>query len=151
MPHVKLTGRLDIEEVWRNPPAFLLSIPEEDCNFKFTGSFREAEAELCLFRFIVAEGRLTQFVQVVFVVTAEGWILKLDRSTPVLRSPGVKLLLGILASLLEARGLSITKTNIGKERERGAFYAAHLGQVELGEETREEDPLFSPPQDDKAE
>lgn len=127
MPHVKLAGELALKEVWAQPPAFRLSIPEENCHIKFSEAFLGSTGKACIFRFVVAEGRLTQHVQILLVEEPEGWLLKVDRTYPVLRTPGLKLLIGILARWLERRGLTVAKANIGEALAKGGFYADHPG------------------------
>lgn len=125
MPHVKFSGKIDLKAAWEEPPTFRLAVPELDCHIKYSEAFLGSSGTACIFRFIVVEGRLTQHVQVLLALDPEGWILKLDRTYPVLRSPGVKLLLGMLARWLEHRGATISKGNIGDALARGAFYVDH--------------------------
>lgn len=125
MPHVKFSGNVDLKSSWERPPAFRIAVPELDCHIKFSEAFLGSSGTACLFRFVVAEGRLTQHIQVLLAKDPDGWLLKLDRTYPVLRSPGVKLLLGMLARWLEVRGASVSKSNIGDALVRGAFYADH--------------------------
>ncbi len=126
MPHVKLLGDCDLEAVWRRPPALVLSVPEDDLHIKFTESYLSTSRHAFLARYVVAEGRLTQHVQVIVARTPEDYIVKLDRAYPILRTDGVKLLLAALAGWLEGRGgLSVSSTNIGPYLQRGRFYAAH--------------------------
>lgn len=125
MPHVKLEGPLDIEAAWADPPSLRLSIPEQDLHVKPLEAFLERKRASVLYRFMVSEGRLTQSVQVVFARDGEGWILKLDRGCPTLRTAGVKLLLATLAGWLEGRGLRIVATNLEGFLQRGRFYARH--------------------------
>ena len=133
MPHVKLSGNLSLKEVWAKPPAFRLSIPELECHIKFTEAFLGSSGSACLFRFVVAEGRLTQHVQILLAEDPAGWLLKLDRTYPILRTPGLKLLLGILARWLEHRGAAVSQSNIGDALARGAFYADHPQPPGAGE------------------
>lgn len=125
MPHVKLAGNLSLHDVWKSPPSFHISIPEMDCHIKFVEAFLGSSETACLFRFVVAEGRLTQHVQVLLAADGEGWLLKLDRTYPVLRTPGLKLLLGMISRWLEGNGLAVEKSNIGAFLSKGAFYADH--------------------------
>jgi hypothetical protein len=131
MPHVKFSGNVDLEELWQNPPGLRLSVPEEDLHFKFLESYLSAGRHALLLRYVVVEGRLTQHVQVILARTPTDHIIKLDRSYPVLRTGGVKLLLAILAGWLEGKGLSVAATNLEAYLPRGRFYAAH----ELGDAT----------------
>lgn len=146
MPHVKLAGALDLKEVWAQPPAFRLSIPEEESHIKFSEAFLGSTRAACIFRFVVAEGRLTQHVQILLVEEPGGWLLKLDRTYPVLRTPGLKLLLGMLARWLERRGLTVAKSNIGDALKKGAFYADHPSSPTVDSETGPnlDDTLFGP-------
>ncbi len=125
MPHVKFSGTLELEGAWALPPAFRFSVAEEDLHIKFLEAFLAASREVLLLRYVVAEGRLTQYVQVVLARTSEGWVLKLDRAYPILRTAGVKLLLATVAGWLEARGLTVAATNLEAYLARGRFYAAH--------------------------
>lgn len=125
MPHVKLEGNLDYTGLWKDPPAFRFSIPEEDTHVKFRESFLAGGREAVLLRYVVSEGRLTQHLQVLVVHDGEGHLVKADRGCPVLRSPGVKLLLACVAQHLVRGGLAIAKTNLGGYMDRGAFWAAH--------------------------
>lgn len=126
MPHLKMAGRLELAALWEAPPAFRFSVPEEDLHVKFRESFRAAGRPAVLLRFVVTEGRLTQHVQVLVVEDGEGFLVKADRGCPVLRSPGVKLLLACVGQYLVARhGMRIEKTNLEAFHERGAFWAAH--------------------------
>ncbi|MEJ2368804.1 MAG: hypothetical protein P8Z49_10770, partial [Acidobacteriota bacterium] len=117
-------------------PAFVFDVEEEDLHYKFVESFLGGRRTSCLFRFVVVEGRLTQHVQLVLAQNEREYILKLDRGYPVLRSPGVKLLLAVIAHWLEERGLTIASTNLQKYMQRGKFYALHAGTGEP-----EEDPI----------
>ena len=125
MPHVKFSGSVQLKDAWASPPAFRLAVPELDCHIKFSEAFLGSAGTACLFRFVVAEGRLTQHVQVLLAQEPDGWLLKLDRTYPVLRSPGVKLLLGMMARWLQRRGATVSKSNIGDFLTKGAFYADH--------------------------
>jgi hypothetical protein len=125
MPHMKFKGTLDIEALWRKPPAFRFSVPEEDLHFKFTEAFLGGKERVLMLRFVVAEGRLTQYVQVVLASGVDEWVLKLDRAYPILRTAGIKLLLATLGAWLEQRGLVATFSTIKAYEERGRFYAAH--------------------------
>lgn len=126
MPHVKFDGDLDLEAAWRRPPAFRLSVEEEDLHVKFLESYLAASGQVLLLRYVVAEGRLTQYVQVILARGADGWVLKLDRAYPILRTAGTKLLLTTVAAWLAPRGLSVRSTNLESYLSRGRFYAAHL-------------------------
>ena len=125
MPHVKFGGDVDLEALWQGPPSLRLSVPEEDLHIKFLESYLSTGNHALLLKYIVVEGRLTQHVQVILASTPSEHILKLDRSYPVLRTGGVKLLLAILTGWLEGRGLSVTATNLEAYLPRGRFYAAH--------------------------
>jgi hypothetical protein len=145
MPHVKLAGDLSLKDLWAQPPAFRLSIPELECHIKFTEAFLGSSGTTCLIRFVVAEGRLTQHVQILLAEDPEGWLLKLDRTYPILRTPGLKLLLGILARWLEHRGATVSQSNIGDALAKGAFYADHPpgpGQGEPPDTPSMKDPLL---------
>ncbi len=128
MPHVKFSGDMDLEAAWQAPPAFRFSVAEEDLHVKFLEAFLAASRGVLLLRYVVAEGRLTQYIQVVLAESPEGWVLKLDRTYPMLRTAGVKLLLATLAGWLEAKGLALESTNLEAYMARGRFYAAHLPQ-----------------------
>jgi len=125
MPHVKFSGDVDLEDLWHNPPELRLSVPEEDLHIKFLESYLSTGGHALLLKYVVVEGRLTQHVQVVFARTPSEHILKLDRSYPVLRTGGVKLLLATLAGWLEGKGLCVAATNLEAYLSRGRFYAAH--------------------------
>jgi len=126
MPHLKLTGPLDLAALWHAPPAFRFSIPEEDTHFKYRESFRASGREAVLLRYVVTEGRLTQHVQVLVVADGDGFLVKADRGCPILRSPGVKLLLACVGQHLVLRhGMTVVKSNLGAFQERAAFWAAH--------------------------
>jgi hypothetical protein len=145
MPHVKLAGKLSLRDLWADPPAIRFSIPELECHIKYTEAFLGSSGTACLFRFVVAEGRLTQHVQIVLAEDPEGWLLKLDRTYPILRTPGLKLLLGILARWLEHRGGAVSQSNIGDALAKGAFYADHphaSGQGETPDASFMKDPLL---------
>jgi len=126
MPHVKFRGDLDVKSAWRNAPAYRFSVAEEDLHIKFLESYAASSQEALLWRYVVVEGRLTQYVQVVLARSPDEWVLKLDRAYPILRTAGVKLLLATLAGWLEARGLALSSTNLEAYMSRGRFYAAHL-------------------------
>ncbi len=125
MPHVRLQGDLDLRAVWQAPPAFSFSVPEDDAHVKFREAFLASNGGALLFRFVVAEGRLIQHVQLLLIKEPDGFLLKIDRGTPVLKSPGVKLLLATVAQWLCARGAAVASTNLQSFIVRGAFYAAH--------------------------
>lgn len=125
MPHAKLQGDLDYAALWKAPPAFRFSVPEEDTHVKFRESFLAGGRDGVLLRYVVSEGRLTQHLQVLVVRDGEGHLVKADRGCPVLRSAGVKLLLACVAQHLVRRGLNLTATNLGAYLDRGAFWAAH--------------------------
>lgn len=125
MPHMKFRGDLELESIWRKPPAFRFSVPEEDLHFKFTEAFLGGREQVLMLRFVVAEGRLTQYVQIVLASGGEEWVLKLDRAYPILRTAGIKLLLATLGGWLEERGLVKTFSTIQAYEERGRFYSAH--------------------------
>jgi len=132
MPHVKFDGELDLSALWREPPALRLSVPEEDLHIKFTESYLSTSGHALLLRYVVAEGRLTQHVQVILAKTPADHILKLDRAYPILRTAGVKLLLATLAGRLEGRGLTVSSTNLEAFMQRGRFYAAHGAWEQAG-------------------
>jgi hypothetical protein len=125
LPHVKFEGPLNIEEAWSDPPGFSLSVPEQDLHVKFLEAYLERARRAVLYRYMVSEGRLTQSVQILLARDGEGWILKLDRAYPILRTAGVKLLLATLAGWLEERGARISATNLEAFLHRGRFYAQH--------------------------
>ena len=126
MPHVKLSGNLDLEKIWMAPPAFRFSVAEEDIHYKFQESYLSAAKSSLILRYVVAEGRLVQYVQVLIAATDVGWIVKLDRSYPILRSAGVKLLLATVATFLEREGVSRVSTNLEPYERRARFYAEHM-------------------------
>lgn len=126
MPHVKLAGEVDIEALWADPPAFRFSVPEEDLHVKYLECYLNRKRTGLLLRFIVVEGRLAQNVQLLFARDEGGWLLKLDRTYPILRTEGVKLLLAAIAAwLCEAKGLVKLFTNLEPYEARGRFYALH--------------------------
>jgi|YelNatPaOPRAMG01_1025707.scaffolds.fasta_scaffold01098_27 hypothetical protein len=126
MPHVKLTGELDPASLWKRPPAYHFSVPEEELHVKFSESFLNHEGNVLLLKYIVVEGRLTQRVQVLIVRTGSEWLVKLDGTYPVLRSAGVKLLLATIGAWLASQGLQRVASNLGPYEARGAFYALHM-------------------------
>lgn len=126
MPHVKLTGDLDLERIWKAPPAFRFSVAEEDIHYKFLECYLSAEKTSLILRYVVAEGRLVQYVQVLIAATDGGWIVKLDRAYPILRTAGVKLLLATVAACLEREGASKVSTNLEPYENRARFYAEHM-------------------------
>jgi len=126
MPHLKLTGPLDLPSLWQAPPAFRFSVPEDDTHIKYREAFRASGREAVLLRYVVTEGRLTQHVQVLVVADGEGFLVKADRGCPTLRTPGVKLLLACVGQYLVLRhGMTVAKTNLEAFHERGAFWAVH--------------------------
>jgi hypothetical protein len=125
MPHVRLKGEIDLRAVWQEPPAFSFSVPEDDTHVKFREAFLASNGEVLLLRFVVAEGRLVQHVQLLLIKEPSTFLLKIDRGTPVLKSPGVKLLLATVAGWLCARGAAVASTNLQSFIVRGAFYAVH--------------------------
>lgn len=132
MPHVRLSGRIDFDALFKTPPAFRFSVVEEDLHVKYREAFLASGRRAVLLRYVVSEGRLVQHVQLL-VVQEEGGLalLKVDRGCPVLKSPGVKLLLATVAQWLVARGATVAATNLAHFAERAAFYAAHgLGTAE---------------------
>ncbi len=131
MPHAKLRGEIRLQDVWKSPPVFRFSVPEEDLHVKFLEVFLGSAERSLLLRYVVAEGRLNQTVGILLAVAEEGWILKLDTACPILRSPGVKLLLATVAAWLERTGLEAVSSTVEAYRARGAFYAQHAG----GDET----------------
>lgn len=136
MPHVKFEGRLDVDRAWREPPAYSLSIPEEELHVKFEEAYLSARGTSLLYRYVVSEGRLTQRVGLLLARDGEGWILKVDRAAPVLRTPGVKTLLATVAAWAQGRGLRRVASTVEAFEARGAFYAAHLNP-EPGEKAPE--------------
>jgi hypothetical protein len=125
VPHMKLTGVLDVREAWQSPPDYRFSVPEEDLHVKFLDAFLSSSQEVLVFRYFVVEGRLSQQIQVLLARGEEGWILKLDRAFPVLRTPGVKLLLATVAAWAQGRGLRRASSTIEAFEARGKFYADH--------------------------
>lgn len=126
MPHVKLSGGFDLEKAWREPPAFRFSVPEEDLHAKFLESYLNGTGDVLLLRYILVEGRLNQTVHVLLARADEGgWVLKLDRTCPMLRTAGVKLLIATLAAWFGARGLSKVTSTVEAYETRGKFYAEH--------------------------
>lgn len=125
MPHVRLKGAIDLRAIWQEPPAFSFSVPEDDTHVKFREAFLASNGEVLLLRFVVTEGRLTQHMQLLLVKEPGGALVKLDRGSPVLKSPGVKLLLATVAAWLCARGGEVVATNLQSYMNRGAFYAVH--------------------------
>ena len=126
MPHVKLAGELDPARVWKRPPAFHFSVPEEELHIKFTESFLNHEGNVVLLKYILVEGRLTQRVQVLMVCTGAEWLVKLDGTYPMLRTAGVKVLLATIGAWLTSLGLQTVATNLGPYEARGSFYALHM-------------------------
>jgi hypothetical protein len=127
VPHVKFTGAFDMEAAWTAPPAFKFSVPEEDLHVKFIESYLNASREVLLLRYILVEGRLTQTVHVLLAKAEPEWVLKLDRSSSVLRTPGVKLLIATIAAWCQSRRLAKTSSTVEAYETRGRFYAAHAG------------------------
>ncbi len=125
MPHVRLQGKIEPRAVWTAPPSLAFSVPEDDTHVKFREAFLAASEEVLLLRFVVTEGRLVQNVQLLLVREEGGALLKLDRAAPVLKSPGVKLLLAAVAGWLCQSGAAVGSTNLQNFMSRGAFYAAH--------------------------
>ncbi len=126
MPHVKLSGDLDLERVWQDPPAFRFSVAEEDLHYKYLECYLSSTKHSLILRYIVVEGRLVQYVQVLIAGTESGWIVKLDRSYPILRTAGVKLLLATIAARLVLQGATRTSTNLEPFEARASFYAEHM-------------------------
>ena len=126
MPHVKLAGELDPARVWKRPPAYHFSVPEEELHIKFTESFLNHEGNVLLLKYILVEGRLTQRVQVLIVRTGAEWLVKLDGTYPILRTAGVKVLLATIGAWLTSLGLRVVTSNLGPYEARGAFYALHM-------------------------
>ncbi|MGC8762971.1 MAG: hypothetical protein ACP5VN_04965 [Acidobacteriota bacterium] len=125
MPHVKFDGDLDLESAWHRPPAFDFSVPEEDLHVKFEEAYLSGRGTSLLYRYVVSEGRLTQRLGLLLARDGEGWILKLDKAAPVLRTPGVKLLLAAVAAWAQGLGLRKTASTVEAFEGRGAFYALH--------------------------
>jgi len=125
VPHVKFSGTFSMESAWTAPPAFKFSVPEEDLHVKFIESYLSASREVLLLRYILVEGRLTQTVHILLAKAEQEWVLKLDRSSSVLRTPGVKLLIATLAAWCQLRGLAKTSSTVEAFETRGRFYAAH--------------------------
>ena len=130
MPHVKLSGKLDLKELWSHAPALRFSVPEDDLHVKYQEAFLGAGRPVVLLRYVVSEGRLTQYVQVVVAAQDEGWIVKLDRTYPILRTPGVKLLVAAVAAWLERRGLAQASSTVQPMHVRGLFFADHCAGME---------------------
>ena len=130
MPHIKFTGSIDMEAAWREPPALGFSVPEEDLHVKFVESYLGTHGDVLLLRYFVVEGRLSQTVSVLLAKAPEGWVLKLDRSAPALRTAGVKLLLATLLPWFEARGLTKTSSTLEAYESRGRFYHTHGAEGE---------------------
>jgi hypothetical protein len=129
LPHVKLSGKLDMQGIWKEPPALRFSVPEEDLHVKFLESYLNGTEDVLLVRYILVEGRLNQTVHVLLAEAEAGeWVLKLDRSCPMLRTAGVKLLIATLAAWFEVRGLSKVSSTVEAYETRGRFYAAHAEQ-----------------------
>lgn len=130
MPHVKFRGSIDMEAAWCEPPALRFSVPEEDLHVKFVESYLGTNRDVLLLRYFVVEGRLSQTVSVLLAKAPDGWVLKLDRSAPALRTAGVKLLLATLLPWFEDRGLSKTSSTIEAYESRGRFYRTHGAEGE---------------------
>jgi hypothetical protein len=101
-------------------------VAEEDIHYKFLECYLSAEKTSLILRYVVAEGRLVQYVQVLIAATDGGWIVKLDRAYPILRTAGVKLLLATVAACLEREGASKVSTNLEPYENRARFYAEHM-------------------------
>lgn len=127
MPHMKLEGSLDIESIWTHPPELAFSIPEENLHARFSESYLNSSREVLLLRFFLIEGRLNQTVPVLLVRAPGEWVLKLDRVVPILRTPGVKLLLAVVGAWLQGRGLSKLSSTVEAYEDRGRFYSLHGG------------------------
>ncbi len=125
MPHVRLQGEIELRAVWAEPPELAFSIPEDETHVKFREAFLATSGGVLLLRFVVTEGRLVQNVQLLLVKEEGGALLKLDRAAPVLKSPGVKLLLAAVAGWLCDKGASVASTNLQNYMSRGAFHARH--------------------------
>jgi len=125
VPHMKFEGDLDIETVWTNPPALTIAVPEEDLHAKFAESYLNPSRDVLLLRYILIEGRLNQTVPIVLAISRGEWVLKLDNSAPVLRTPGVKLLLAAVGAWLQVRGLAKTSSTVEAYEDRGRFYVVH--------------------------
>lgn len=134
MPHVKFEGLLDVDQAWRRPPAFRFSVPEEDLYVEFEEAYLSDRKTSLLYRYTVSEGRLTQRVGLLLCRDGEGWILKVDRWAPLLRTDGVKTLLATVAAWVQGRGLRRTASTVEVYEGRGAFYAAHHRPAPSSEE-----------------
>lgn len=128
MPHARLTGTLDYDKLWREPPAFSFSIPEEDTHIKFREVFLAGSRPAVLLRYAVTEGRLTQHLQLLVIreVEGEGNLVKIDRGCPVLRTAGVKLLIAAVTRyLLQHQPLELYSETVAHFADRGSFWASH--------------------------
>ncbi len=125
MPHVKLKGELDIKELWRNPPNLSISDGDDGMRINFSGSYLSNSLDALVLRFVIAEGRLVQHVQLLIVNTREGWLVKLDSSYPLLRTPGVKILVATVSEWLVLKGLQKTATTVEPFERDGHFHALH--------------------------
>lgn len=125
MPHVKLKGELDIKELWRNPPNLSISDGDDGMRINFSGSYLSNSLDALVLRFVIAEGRLVQHVQLLIVNTREGWLVKLDSSYPLLRTPGVKILVATVSEWLVLKGLQKTATTVEPFERDGRFHALH--------------------------
>jgi hypothetical protein len=123
---VKLNGVLDLIRAWQEPPALRFSIPEEDLHVKFIESYLNSSRDVLLVRYVLVEGRLNQTAHLL-LAKADGdeWVLKVDRSCPVLRTAGVKLLVATLAAWFQREGLVKTSSTVEAYEVRGRFYAEH--------------------------
>lgn len=126
MPHIKFEPKIDLKEMWKNPPRFEYTISVKDITFKYEGCYLESSELELLFKFVVVEGRLVQHIFVSLLNANEFFLLKLKRNSPVMRTEGIKLLLSIIGCFIENRGAKEISSSLGPYKNDADFYFNHI-------------------------
>ena len=79
-----------------------------------------------LFKFVVVEGRLVQHIFVSLLDEGEIFLLKLKKNSPVMRTEGIKLLLGILGFFIENKGAETVSSTLEPYSSDAKFYYKHI-------------------------
>lgn len=126
MPHIKFEPKINLKEIWKNPPQFEHTISSKEISFKFDGSYFEKSEKEVLFKYVVVEGRLVQHIFLSLIDESRFFLLKLKRNSPVMRTEGVKLLLSIVGCFIEKKGARVISSSLEPYKEEASFYFTHI-------------------------
>ncbi len=126
MPHIKFEPKIDVREIWKEPPSFEFTIPAKDISFKYENCYLDNSEKEVLLKFVVVEGRLVQNIFVSLLMEEQFLLLKLKRNSPVMRTEGIKLLLSIIGRFIENKGVKQIASSLNPYKSDADFYFSHI-------------------------